>query len=655
MTVPARRLVIGTGLAGLLLALGGPLLADSPPDAAPPARAELKDRDRPTTQPQDHSPAFDLRGAAPAVLEELRQSIGRLDEESRQLVEQLNELTRRELGPIILSPEERAERVRQLSDQLTELNAQGGRLAKKTAEQLRLWTQRSSRDITRLVEHARELVEEARNAVEDLEKEPRRSDPPTTAPESLRERLKESEPAFTSEQAERYVRELAPLVEQVAGRKFKRLPAVKLVDRAGARKVLIEELTPQLRVLMPNLDPDDCDDAVETTSEVLSIALLGKYSWKDQTLYMLPGNLMPMLDLNGTDARQAEPVARLIVAHELTHALQDQCIDLGAAIRKVADLDQAMALNATIEGHALFVQDQVGARLKLDEAVVAMSRLISAGKVDDGDFAAGIGSRMFEAQFERIYLGGRDFIAYCHRLGGNERIWQVLAAPPPRTSMIARPETYAPIAPRTVDYAAVLNELDRRFGPGPWKVVNQSVGRIPIEALYQVADHPERKKIIDGIEYAQALTAAGPQPGHIASVSLLVLKDRASADALIDLLAEVVRENIDKARTSPSVKIDQVAIGQVAGVQADHTSRISFTVEVGGARLDQNLIRVCRGNVMVEIMDMGVGLPDRQWVAIVESVFDRYDAAQRGASARPSTTPGAPGPGETPSRLTPPG
>ena len=58
------------------------------------------------------------------------------------------------------------------------------------------------------------------------------------ARELLMERLREGAPAYTEAQAQAYVKEVLPVVEQVAGRKFKTTPKIKLVRRDEPMPVL---------------------------------------------------------------------------------------------------------------------------------------------------------------------------------------------------------------------------------------------------------------------------------------------------------------------------------------------------------------------------------------------------------------------------------
>lgn len=59
--------------------------------------------------------------------------------------------------------------------------------------------------------------------------------------EDLTELLREGEPAFTAEEAHAMMLEVLPLVEEVAGRKFKQVPELVIADRDQMVQLLVLE------------------------------------------------------------------------------------------------------------------------------------------------------------------------------------------------------------------------------------------------------------------------------------------------------------------------------------------------------------------------------------------------------------------------------
>lgn len=247
--------------------------------------------------------------------------------------------------------------------------------------------------------------------------------------------LVEDEPAYTQADADKLVREILPLVEQAAGKKFLRTPRVKVCRRAEMVKSLRADLTPQMRLVAGLIGDKKARAAMAANlAEAMGAAMLGKYGVQDKVLYLPAGNVRPLLKLMKVDPKLTRPLLKLIVAHELTHALQDQHIDLTKSIVRPDTVDSLQAFNACIEGHAVLIQDLVGEKLHLTKAVREFSRLLAAGCIESDDPVANMQNRMMAEQFKATYIGGRAFMGWHYERGGTKKVWQILAAPPSATA-----------------------------------------------------------------------------------------------------------------------------------------------------------------------------------------------------------------------------
>ena len=230
--------------------------------------------------------------------------------------------------------------------------------------------------------------------------------------------MRESVPAFTAEEAQSIALEVIPLVEQITGKKFKQIPEIAIVNRSQVISVLRSESTSD-----KNLPQSDGD--VDYTS--IATGLLGMYGKYDKTLYLLPGNLPPIMGFFGTSILHTEPLTKLVIAHELTHALQDQEVDL-ARFLTVTNSDKLHAFSATFEGHAVFIHDQVGRILGIDETLIELSKILSSKEPTMYENPLLRRDRMAQNKLhDLIYWGGRDFIDYHFQRGGNALLWEILS------------------------------------------------------------------------------------------------------------------------------------------------------------------------------------------------------------------------------------
>src|SRR5262249_58049133 len=106
-----------------------------------------------------------------------------------------------------------------------------------------------------------------------------------------------------------------------------------------------------------------------------------------------------------------EELFELLVAHELTHALQDQQLDLLARLSALADQDRLHTFNARIEGHAVFVHERIGEELGYTDAIAAFRQLVSPS----AELGTATAATAFQLRWSRMlrpmdYPGGRQGI-----------------------------------------------------------------------------------------------------------------------------------------------------------------------------------------------------------------------------------------------------
>ena len=440
----------------------------------------------------------------------------------------------------------------------------------------------------------------------------------------------EGEPAFTDDQVRLWVEEILPLVEQETGRRFLTEPQVQTVDRHALQQALERDLQGQMAVLMPEAPEYQQAAMAEQTAQMLAIAALGKYGFVDKCLYLAPGNMQPLLDLAGVDPDLTEPLAKLIVAHELTHALQDQHADIGRLIDETRDIEAMQALNATIEGHAVFVQDRVGRRLGLDEAVLELSRLLSAGAVEFDDPSLQLMNQFLAGQYEQIYLSGRTFIEHHFDEGGDERVWEIVSAPPPDTRVIYQPERYGEEMRAPIDYAALVGGLQPMFGDGRWTAQNQHMGRMILTSLYRAAIPEHADEIVQWIDHAQALVLTDVESGAITGVTLFVLGEPHRAEELIGLLEAAAQTNLQRMSEGAYAAIESFEMETLDEIESDAAHEFRLMMRQSGTQMSrQVIIRVARGSVMIEFMDIGAGLERETYLEIAEELFRRVEEAMK--------------------------
>jgi len=147
------------------------------------------------------------------------------------------------------------------------------------------------------------------------------------------------------------VRETIPQIEKATGLKFKTAPKVEVRTKAQVREFLLskfdeqqpaQELAGEEAVYKTlGLIPQGLD-LRKFLLDLYTEQIVGFYDPAKKVLYVVEG--------------APREIARITVAHELIHALQDQYINLDSLQKATGDADRMLAAQAVIEGQATYEQ-----------------------------------------------------------------------------------------------------------------------------------------------------------------------------------------------------------------------------------------------------------------------------------------------------------
>jgi hypothetical protein len=151
------------------------------------------------------------------------------------------------------------------------------------------------------------------------------------------------------------------------------------------------------------------------------------YNHRDHTVYVVPGLV-------------SGPAERLMLAHELTHALQDQSFDLARVLPdRPENADAALAAQALVQGDAMLTMRVWGRTFLRPEEKRALgdSPPSTADPLLDR-------APSFVREQEMFPSGaGWEFAQRLYRDGGFEAVNKAFTAPPRSTEQILHPDLYA--------------------------------------------------------------------------------------------------------------------------------------------------------------------------------------------------------------------
>ncbi len=285
---------------------------------------------------------------------------------------------------------------------------------------------------------------------------------------------------LTPKQAEDMVREVSAQVEQIRGLKFKTPVAVKITSSAAARESFKAKITDKEQEEMRytqaawvhlGLIPKGTD-LLAKYLDLTDKDLLGYYEDGSKTFYVLD--------------HVAAAEVRHVMAHELTHALEDQNYDLASVTKKAQDDDHLIAIKAVIEGSATVVE--------LAYMSHDFGGDLARKKVEDDQAKrtekAQIAPSFTQRSLLMPYLLGFSFLLrgkpWEWHPGGGVLVSDLDTAyqnPPHSTRQILHPEQYwhGPTRPQVRDIR--LPDIASAFGPGWKKVTEGAIGEMGLAVM----------------------------------------------------------------------------------------------------------------------------------------------------------------------------
>ena len=286
--------------------------------------------------------------------------------------------------------------------------------------------------------------------------------------------------SLTPAQAEALVREMSATVERLRKLRFKTPVAVEIVDSAAARKDFESELDDAERdearhvrdawVHIGLVAPGT--DLVAAHLDTAEKDVVGYYQSKSKTFRLL--------------SHVSEREVRSVMAHELTHALEDQHYDLESVMKRATSDDHAIAIKAVIEGSAMvttlsILRTQGGIGKAKEEA--ALSSQARARTVQGKPtfvqmqlllpYTLGFSFLLRGKPWELLFDGVRI-----------EDIEQAYADPPHSTREVLHPEQYWG-GRRESERARALSlpDLSKILGPGWSQSVTGAIGELGLTLL----------------------------------------------------------------------------------------------------------------------------------------------------------------------------
>lgn len=280
-------------------------------------------------------------------------------------------------------------------------------------------------------------------------------------------------------QADTLVREISGKVEGLRRLKFRTPVTVQVIENKAAREAFKSKISPESEVQLRHatnayvqlgLIPPGAD----LLRGILNTAehdVLGYYEPGSKTFFL-------MSNVSAGEVRS-------VIAHELTHALEDQNYDLAALAKKARNEDHATAITALIEGSATVVMLAFLSREENEQVAKRQLEKNESQRVE----RVGIAPSFTQRTLVLPYILGFTFL-----LRGKPWGWiteggvylsdleRAYARPPDSTRQVLHPEQYWKDVP-TASPVLNLPDLSRALGPGWAKALDGAIGELGLAVL----------------------------------------------------------------------------------------------------------------------------------------------------------------------------
>jgi hypothetical protein len=286
------------------------------------------------------------------------------------------------------------------------------------------------------------------------------------------------------------VKEIMLKLPAIRKLQFKKDVPLDLKTAAQVRDYMSDQLQAEKT---PEEIQDDTDEGVmlafwprnflpEKVSLNLELSLLlGFYEPDSRRMVLLDGDDAAVSQVVDGDGKPiAFPYIReMTLAHELTHALQDQNFDLSRIKRIQHDEDRQLAFQSIVEGDATLtglIYTFKG--MKSAQALQALSELINVGSARPREMVSVPDTLTIPGGF--VYGAGTRFVAYAYKRAGFNAVNELLRNPPTSTREILNPEKFFghPSPPAQIDIHGYEKPL------AGWKIIDENtMGEIVIVAM----------------------------------------------------------------------------------------------------------------------------------------------------------------------------
>jgi hypothetical protein len=434
----------------------------------------------------------------------------------------------------------------------------------------------------------------------------------------------EEKPLLTQDELLEMIREAIPAVERAAGMKFRRGVWAKLSTRKEVQRELAEELRPQMAVLEPGAEGEDARSLARQYAWLYGEILIAKFAWKSGTIHIVPETIAAVAEALEQPGLRDRKVLRVIVTHELVHALDAQHFDIFRSFGRAKTATELEIRNALAEGHAQHVTRKVfeAAGDLASYEVYERSILADPPHLDEGQrYLASI----MAASTKLAYVDGRAFFDALEKTGKPTYVQDVFRKPPATKAVLLKPERYYDPgkAGAEFDPGPSFDAFAKDFG-AEWIQRALELDATTIRATFgDFLPKEEVEAALESIVQAN-LVILNPKrepQSKLVAAALLRMKDAPAAKKFVETGVRLSRAK-DARMTSGALKVVKADYGKLAlPEEIDHVL-VRKWIEVQGQQVPVINVLGCLREFEFEIVLSNEEADDARLKAMVERLLE---------------------------------
>ncbi len=347
---------------------------------------------------------------------------------------------------------------------------------------------------------------------------------------------------------EKALTEVLPIVEQTQQRTFREPPRILLVESSEMETHAEARYRAQRQSPKVGADPN-LQIIAELLLPVMSLnSLIAAYSPERRAILLCPSTFTKSMTRHKVPLAEQRNVLKLVVAHELVHALQDREIGFDELLATMPDLDTAAAANLLFEGHAIVGHELVADKLGLVDAAAHLDRVVGGGSLLYEPITIDAASGNPRAWTDTLPKA-RELCRGLHAAGGAEAWWRRIGEA--KAARAATPDA----DPRDARMVAALDGFEARFGRSWTKVETRGGAATGAASLFANLAVDKRDQAIACVQRVQSRIAIDRSAATPAVLNAFVFAaDADQVRGLFDLVLEANEQNAEFVRRMAPTK-----------------------------------------------------------------------------------------------------